>query len=182
MTSSLRHLFLLLAFTLAGCATHMSKPAGPVVASKIRFGEFQAVEMKSITIAKEFEDSGPNQKAKNKIEELLFARMAMAFPNLHRVNTEFSHSDVRTLQIEPHIKEIKFIGGAARFFVGAMAGGSGVLMSVTYRDSKTGEIIANPEFLRDASGFAGGASMGGADNQVLDSIAVDVVNYSTMNR
>lgn len=170
-----------LALTTVGCATHVSQPA-PIVASKVRFSEFQAIEMKPLAIAEKFAGNGANQKAKAKIEEILFSRMALAFPNLKRVEGEFSHGEVRTLQIEPHIKEIKFIGGAARFWAGAMAGSSAVLMDVTFRDSKTGAVVAVPEFLRVANAYAGAWSMGAADNQMLEIVAMDVVNYSTMNR
>src|SRR5690606_35710420 len=106
----------------------------------------------------------------------------MALPSLKRVDGEFSQGEARTLQIEPYIKEIKFIGGAARFWAGAMAGSSAVLMGVTYRDSKTGEVIAAPEFLRVGNAYAGAWSMGASDNQMLETVAMDVVHYSTANR
>jgi hypothetical protein len=55
-------------------------------------------------------------------------------------------------------------------------------MQVTYRDSSTGEIIADPEFLRTAGAYAGAWSMGRADNKMLEDIAQDVVRYSSNNK
>jgi hypothetical protein len=104
----------------------------------------------------------------------------MIFPNCKRIEQgdDFSRTTKRTLQITPHIKEIKFISGGARFWVGAMAGSSAVLMQATLRDSSNGEIIADPEFYRSAMG----AFIGIADNKMLGEIAQDVVNYCSYNR
>ena len=63
-----------------------------------------------------------------------------------------------------------------------MAGSSAVLMQVTYRDSSTGEIIADPEFFRKAGAWSGAMSIGAADNRMLEDIAEDVVRYSSNNR
>jgi ABC-type uncharacterized transport system permease subunit len=169
---------------ITGCATHISKPAKEIMPTKVRFGEFENVEMKSIGISEKFASAAANQKALKKIDEILFRDIKMVFPSMKRVETgeDFSSTGGRILQITPFVKEIKFIGGAARFWVGAMAGSSAVLMQVTYRDSSTGEIIADPEFLRTAGAHAGAWSMGRADNKMLEDIAEDVVRYSSSNR
>ena len=169
---------------MTGCATHISKPAKEIMPTKVRFGEFKNVEMKSVGISEEFASAAANQKALKKIDEILFRDMKMIFPSLKRVEggKDFSSTCGRTLQITPFVKEIKFIGGAARFWVGAMAGSSAVLMQATYRDSSTGEIIADPEFFRKAGAYSGAWSIGAADNKMLEDIAQDVVRYSSNNR
>ena len=78
-------------------------------------------------------------------------------------------------------KEIKFIGGFARFMVGGMAGSSAVLMKVTFLNSETGKVVAEPEFYRAANGMGGGYSMGATDNLMLDQIAQDIALYAKMN-
>ena len=167
---------------VAGCATHITGPTQMPMPTKVRFGKFKNVEMKSVGISEKFASSGANQKALRKIDEILFRDIKRVFPSLKRVKkgSNFSKTANRTLQITPLVKEIKFIGGAARFWVGPMAGSSAVLMQVTYRDSSTGQIIANPEFYRKAGAFSGG--FGIADNEMLEEIAKDVVAYSLYNK
>lgn len=172
----------LLTFLVSGCATRLSKPAGPAQPTKVKLGQFAKVEMKAVTISEKFAGAGANQKAAAKIDQVLFDNMKNVFANLERVEEgqDFSNSGTRTLQITPVVKEIKFIGGAARFMVGAMAGSSAVLMEVTLRDSTSGEIIGQPEFYQKASAFSG--AYGIADNRMLEVIAQDIVNYCSRNR
>jgi len=173
-------LCLLLGFMLAqGCATNLTKPAGTPRPTTVRLSTFQTVTMKPVEIAPEFASAGANQKAAKRINEVLVDDMRMVFPNLR----EASGEDVRAgLLIEPLIQEIKFIGGAARFWVGAMAGSSAVLMKASFRDASTGEIIGEPQFYRDAGAYSGGYSMGATDNRMLEDIAKDIVNYAMLNR
>jgi hypothetical protein len=173
-------LFLLLAFTLAqGCATNLTKPEGPPQPTSVKLSTFQTVTLKKVEIAPEFASAGANQKAAKKINEVLVNNMRLAFPDLREAGEE----DVRTgLLIEPLIQEIKFIGGAARFWVGAMAGSSAVLMKASFRDASTGELIGEPQFYRAANVYTGGWSMGSTDNRMLEDVAKDIVNYATLNR
>lgn len=167
-----------------GCATHLTKPAKENEPSRVRFSQFERVEMKEVVISERFASSGPNQKAANKINSTLLKEMRSVFPNLTIIESgkEFSKQPERTLQISPIILEIKFIGGAARFWVGALAGSSAVLAQVTYVDSMTGKEIAKPQFYRDAGAMSGGWSLGTTDNLMLDNVAMDIVRYSTVNR
>jgi len=177
-------LVILAAFFMTGCATNLSKPAVAPVPASVKLGEFNRVEMKAVAISEKFAAADANQKAGKKIDKVLFTNMRMVFNDLIRIELgdDFSQSGDRTLQITPLIKEIKFIGGGARFMVGAMAGSSAVLMQVTMRDSETGEVIAEPEFYRDANAYSGGWSMGATDNKMLEDIAKDIVQYCSMNK
>jgi hypothetical protein len=176
-TRCLAVIFVLAMIFTQGCATNLSKPAALPQPSKVRFSQFKNVEMKNVEISLQFASSGANQKAARRINEHLFTKMNMIFPGLNH-----GQEEGRTLLIEPYIKEIKFVGGGARFMVGALAGSSAVLMKVTYTDQSTGEVVAEPEFYQDASAFGGAHTMGSTDNQMLDAIAQDVANYSVANR
>ena len=171
-------------FLVTGCATHITAPTQNPTPTKIKFGEFKNIKMKSVGISEKFASAEANQKALRKIDEILFRDIKYLFPSLKRVKegSDFSKTADRTLQITPFVKEIKFIGGAARFWVGPMAGSSAVLMQVTYRDSSTGQIIANPEFYRKAGAWSGSWSIGVTDNKMLEYIAQDVVSYSLYNK
>jgi hypothetical protein len=59
-----------------------------------------------------------------------------------------------TLLIRPLIKQIKFLSTASRVFAGP-AGGSGVVvMDTAYVDGATGEVLANPGYLRKAGAWS----------------------------
>lgn len=167
-----------------GCATNLTKPSSSPMPSAVKFGEFPSVEVKAVGISESFADSEANQKALRKIDELVFRDLRMVFPQLKRIETgsDFTKTNEKTLQIAPFVKEVKFIGGNARFWVGAMAGSSAVLMQTTYRDSSTGKVIADPEFYRQAGAYSGAWTIGSTDNKMLEEIAQDVVNYTNLNR
>jgi hypothetical protein len=170
--------FFLLIFT-QGCATHLRKPAGPPQPAKVRFSNFQAVEMNHVTISPKFASAKANQKALGRIDKVFFSCMHLIFPNLNEA--EEPNSGIRTLLIEPNSEEIKFIGEAARFWLGALAGSSAILMKVTYRDKATGETIAEPEFYRRSNAWEGQYSMGATDNLMLDNVTRDICTYTNSN-
>ncbi len=86
-----------------------------------------------------------------------------------------------TLVIEPTIREIKFISGGSRFWAGAMAGDSAIVVSVVYRDKETGEIVASPEFYQHANAMGGAWSIGGADNAMLNRMAGIIAEFTQAN-
>ncbi len=174
--------FVVIASMTSNCATHIAKPKSAPTTSQVRFSDFKNVEMKAVGISPKFASSGANQKALKKIDKELSENLQMTLSNFKRLEAgeEFSKTGTRTLQITPYVKEIKFINGAVRFWVGAMAGSSAVLMQTTFVDSKTGKVIADPEFYRSANVFSG--PFGIADNLMLDSIARDVSDYANYNK
>ncbi len=109
---------------------------------------------------------------------MLNTQMSYVFPLLNSKEKQ----EGKTLLIKPRIKEIKFIGGAARFWVGSMAGSSAVLMDVLYLDKESGETVAHAEFYDMASAFAGSYNMGATDNMMLKNIATQIINYTSANR
>lgn len=87
----------------------------------------------------------------------------------------------RTLVVKPYIDELKFVGSGARFFAGAMAGSSAVLMHVELIDARSGHVIAHPEFYQRAAAYGGGWSVGGTDHGMLARIATVVREYLERN-
>jgi hypothetical protein len=176
--------FILVIFLTQGCATHINKPASAAQPATIKFSKFSKFEIAPVTISPKFASQSANKKAAKKIEENIFACMSMCLTDLKKIEEGKAKvgPGASGLLIQPEIKEIKFIGGAARFWVGPMAGSSAVLMKTKYIDKKTGKIIAEPEFYRAANAFGGGFSMGATDNMMLDTIAQDICRYTSNNR
>jgi len=166
---------------VAGCATKISRPETVAAPAKVRFSEFSVYVMNPIVIAPDYARADANIKATRKIKESLVKHTAPVLPGMRMSTDAGVLPEGRVLRIEPHVREIKFIGGAARFWVGAMAGSSAVLMKVNFVDAATGEVVAEPEFHRSAGAFSGGM-YGVADNMMLDEVARDIAQYIQFNR
>jgi len=182
MTMCMLLLFVPALLLTSGCTTNLTKPSRAPEAPKVNLGVFENVEMKAVGISKNFASAGANKRALEKIDEVLFREIIAAFPNCKRIEQgdDFTNTSKRTLQITPHIKEIKCVASVSRFALGRMPGKSAVLMQATFCDSSTGEIIANPEFYRDAEAPTGLTGM--TDNAMLYVIAQDIVNYCSYNK
>ncbi len=87
----------------------------------------------------------------------------------------------RRLLIEPRVEKIKFIGGGARFWAGALAGKSALLMRVRLSDADSGVLIAEPEFYQHAAAMAGAWTVGGADNAMLARTTTLIADYLKAN-
>jgi len=149
--------------------------------SKIKFSEFKAFELKE-TVLNPQENSEANQKSAKKIDEMLAAGLKGIWPDLKVIPAggDFSKSDQRTLQIIPRIEHIRLVSVGTRVWFGAMAGGSDLVMHVDFRDSSTGEIIANPDFWKGNSAWSGG--WGSKDNQIRDAAVAQIIGYTTANK
>lgn len=166
---------------LSACATNIGKPQIRPAAAKVKLGKFSKIEI--APIEKKASVTEGNMKAIKKIEENFVSEMKMAFPGVEKVATKDSlaqSGDV--LRIELLVKEIKFIGGAARFWVGSMAGSSAVLLYMKATDVATGDVVAEGDFYTDSGAQAGGMSIGVSDNLMLKTIAKDVVGYLSYNK
>jgi len=86
-----------------------------------------------------------------------------------------------TLKIEPYVVKLKFVDGGTRFFAGAFAGSSAVVMRLKLTDETTGEVVAQPEFFQRAAAMGGAWSIGGTDNGMLDRIAGIAEEYLKRN-
>jgi hypothetical protein len=152
--------------------------------SRVKFGEFTAVELQKTAIENPHEDTGGNRKSAEKIDEMLLTGLRSIWPDIKVIHAggEFSKSDQRTLQISPEIEHIHIVGTGGRIWGGVMAGGSDLVMHVDYRDSKTGEVIANPDFWKGNNAWSGGWTMGASDNQIRDKVVAQIVAYTAANK
>ena len=87
----------------------------------------------------------------------------------------------RTLKIEPEIAYIRFITGGKRFFAGAFAGDSGILLKVKLSDAATGEVIGEPQFYQRANKFGATWSFGATDKHMLIRMSAMVADYLKTN-
>ncbi len=157
---------------LQGCATSIkaSSTANPPPAKP--FSAYSRIEVKPVV----FKDGYKGDVAGlAKIDENFKKDLA---PRLAQWNSRAA--DGNTLVVEPVVEEMSFKHGAKRVLLGPLAGSSGVLMRVTFRDN-TGKVIATPEFFQRTAAFSGGYSFGINDNMMLTRVANLASGYVVAN-
>lgn len=139
--------------------------------------DFQRFEARPITMDPPYAGQDANEQAKASIQANLDERLN---PVLAEWNAKAADAP-RTLVIEPRIEHVKFITGGKRFWGGAFAGGSAVLMTVKLTDAATGEVVAQPEFYQHANKMGAAWSFGATDRAMLIRVAGMIVNYLRKN-
>ena len=183
LLSSLKAPLILFSLMLFGCATQVTETPSPVTPSKARFGDFEKVILVRAAIAPTYAKHEANIKAVNKIDEVFASRINAILDNVDIKTVEqveaMKLSDPKVLVIKPYVKQIKFIGGAARFWAGAMAGSSVVVMDVAF-ERGDGQLLSNPGFMRKAGAYTD--AFGVASNRMLNDVVEDVANYVMANK
>lgn len=85
------------------------------------------------------------------------------------------------LLIEPRIEKLKVVSGGARFWAGAMAGDSYVVIKVRISEQPAGTQLAEPEFYQRAAAMSGAWTFGGQDKDMLHRIVVLMNLYLQSN-
>jgi hypothetical protein len=129
------------------------------------FDQFDHFDIKPIRMDAPFAGQSKNEAAVKKIQENLDLRLNPAITGWN--SAVANNTAPRVLLIEPRVEAIKFISGGPRFWIGPLAGNSGVLIKVKFTDAATGQVIAEPEFYQHANAWGGAMSVGGTDNAML---------------
>ena len=143
-------------------------------------GQFDRYDLKPATLASDYAGHKANQEALASFQRNLDERVGAWVAERNAASA--THAPVRTLVIEPRIEKIRFISGGARFWAGAFAGSSRILVKVKLTDQATGAVIAEPEFYQHAKGMAGAWTFGAADNSMLVRSASLALDYLKENQ
>jgi hypothetical protein len=136
--------------------------------------EFAALRMDA-----PYAGQAPNEKAKAKMQQFFDAETA---PIVAQWNTEATGGTRgQSLAIEPRVEKIKFIGGGARFWAGALAGDSYVVIKVKVTEQPSGTVLAEPEFYQRAAAMSGAWTFGAQDNDMLHRIVTLMNHYLEAN-
>ena len=143
-------------------------------------GGFQRYELKPAVLVGVYAGQAANEKALASFQRNFDQRVGgwVAEQNAKPASQE----PVRTLVVEPRIEKVRFIGGGARFWAGAFAGSSRVLVKIRLVDKASGAVVAEPEFYQHAKGMAGAWTFGAADNSMLIRIASMALEYLQSNQ
>lgn len=157
---------------MSGCATSIKAKSTQNPAPAVAFKSYGRIDVKPVAYKAGYNG---NPAALAKIGANLDKNLA---PSLQQWNSRPANG--RTLTVEPIVEEMSFKSTTKRVFLGPLAGSSGVLMRVTFRD-ETGKVIATPEFFQRAGAMSGAFTLGVNDNMMLTRVAQLASNYIVAN-
>jgi hypothetical protein len=155
-----------------GCATKIKASSTHNPAPATAFSSYGRIDIKPVAYKEGYKG---NPAALAKIAANLEKDLA---PSLQQWNSRPANG--RTLTVEPIVEEMSFKSTTKRVFLGPLAGSSGVLMRVTFRD-QSGKVIANPEFFQRSNAMSGGFTLGVNDNLMLTRVAKLASGYMIAN-
>lgn len=141
---------------------------------------YQTYDLKPLLVSDELKASETELKATAKIQEHIDAQLTPVVSGWEKKMAE-GQATGRTLVIEPSVEDLRFIGGGKRFFAGAFAGKSHVVMKLKITEQPGDKVIAEPEFYQHSSAMAGAWTMGANDNNMLQRVVELAAEYLSAN-
>ena len=174
--------------TLTGCASDpgrrerlIKEHSGRLQAPTTPLSSYGKFELKPMQMVAGVANDESKAAVVKDLEQRLQERVQ---PMFARWNAESGNGAgaSKTIIVQPRVTQLRVVGSATRFFIGAMAGESSITMDLELRDGTTGALVANPGIARSADAFAGGYSVGATDRNLLGYIADSATQYLQEHR
>jgi hypothetical protein len=135
---------------------------------------YDKYELAPIAMGPPYAGDKGKEAAKDKIQGYMTAETGLI---MDQWNADASaNTRGQTLLIEPRIEKLKVVSGGARFWAGAFAGDSYVVMKFRFVEQPSGKLLAEPEFYQRAAAMSGAWTFGGQDKDMLHRI-VGLANH-----
>lgn len=164
---------------LGGCVTHITTDVTQNPPPVEKFSDFTKFEIEALTMVPPYAGQEANEVAMKKIQANVSQKATPLFEGWNA--TGAGKTPARTLLVKPVITEIKFISGGKRFWAGAMAGSSAIILNAKITEKETGKVIATPQFYARAAAMGGAWTIGSTDNVMLLRIANRLTDYLAAN-
>ncbi len=136
---------------------------------------YDKYELSPIAMGPPYAGDEGKEKAKAKIQDHMSTEID---PVLSQWNTAAAgNARGQSLVIEPRIEKLKVVSGGARFWGGALAGDSYVVMKLRITEQPSGVLVAEPEFYQRAAAMSGAWTFGGQDKDMMHRIALITKQY-----
>ena len=150
----------------------LAEPQNPPPAGTL--AGYDKYELLPIAMGPPYAGDEGKEKAKAKIQEFMTAETGAI---IAQWNTDAAGSTRgQSVVIEPRIEKLKVVSGGARFWAGALAGDSYVVMKFRIVEQPSGTLLAEPEFYQRAAAMSGAWTFGGQDKDMLNRI-VSLANH-----
>ncbi len=169
---------LMLVGLMVGCASSPEKRAqvaqeesAKLSATKKPLVSYQKYKLEKMA----YSDAVANDESKLKVTQQLAQKLESKLSPLLNQWQQQATSGDRLLILKPKVLSLRVISGGARFWAGGFAGDSFISMEIEMVDAASGETIASPVAVRNASALGGAWSIGATDRNLLDYI-VDIAH------
>lgn len=168
---------ILATMVLTVSATAIAEPQNPPPVNVL--AGYDSYELAPIAMGPPYAGDEGKEKAKAKIQEHMLAATS---PIIESWNMAAAGSTTgQMLVIEPRIEKLKVVSGGARFWAGAFAGDSYVVMKFRIVEQPSGKQLAEPEFYQRAAAMSGAWTFGGQDKDMLNRIVALANHYLETN-
>lgn len=181
----MKKLSILLLVFLAGCAADPAKLKAVAVEESGRlakpskpFSAFSSYELKPFILSDEVKNGANKVEQAAILEQKIKEKLLPLFANWSSLD---GSSRSGTLIVQPELMRLRIVSGGARFWVGALAGGSNIDIDLRLIDSSTNNVIAKPRIAKTAGAMTGGWSIGKSDKNLHDYVAHIVYEYFSAN-
>jgi hypothetical protein len=168
---------ILATFVLAVSATAIAEPQNPPPANAL--AGYDSYELAPIAMGPPYAGDEGKEKAKAKMQDHMLAKTG---PIIEQWNQAAAGgTSGQRLVIEPRIERLKVVSGGARFWAGAFAGDSYVVMKLRLVEQPSGRLLAEPEFYQRAAAMSGAWTFGGQDKDMLIRVVALASHYLETN-
>jgi hypothetical protein len=95
----------------------------------------------------------------------------------HQVNKELKSAPEGCLIVQTHVSEMRIVSGAARFWGGAFAGNSNMVLDVKLVDAKTDTVVREKRIESSNNAFAAAWTYGSSDRSLPADMGAMVAQY-----
>ncbi len=162
---------------LAASTAAIAEPQNPPPANAL--AGYDSYELAPIAKGPPYAGDEGKEKAKAKIQQHMLAESSPIIEQWNKAAAGGTRG--QTLLIEPRIEKLKVVSGGARFWAGAFAGDSYVVMKFRIVEQPSGKLLAEPEFYQRAAAMSGAWTFGGQDKDMLSRIVALANHYLETN-
>jgi hypothetical protein len=161
-------------------------------------GQSQGTQSETPEAAEPFADESPLDKAYERVvvapytaseevkrdygealEESHAALMAALIKQgrFHRVNKELKSAPDGSLIVQTHVPEMRIVSGAARFWGGAFAGSSNMVLDLQLVDAESNAVVREKRIESGNNAFAAAWTYGSSDRSLPTDMGIIVAEY-----
>jgi hypothetical protein len=162
---------------LAVGAAALAEPQNPPPANPL--AGYDKYELAQIAMGPPYAGDEGKEKARARIQEHMTAETGAIVEQWNKDAAGSTRG--QSLVLEPRIEKLKVVSGGARFWAGALAGDSYVVMKLRIVEQPSGTVVAEPEFFQRAAAMSGAWTIGAQDKDMMHRIVLLTNQYLQSN-
>ncbi len=162
---------------LCCCAMAWGEPQNPPPANAL--SGYDKYELASLAMGPPYAGDEGKEKARAKIQGFITTETGGIVAQWNKDAEASMRGQI--LVIEPRIEKLKVVSGGARFWAGALAGDSYVVIKLKLVERPSGTVLAEPEFYQRAAAMSGAWTIGAQDKDMLHRIVLLMNQYLQTN-